>query len=232
MNFDYEDTIKKRSSSGIFKFLKHADCAEAYKDKDFVVTAKLEIPGDLVKVVGGQSDPAPKRQKLNVLENVYNKMSRPDFTLVFEGEEIPCHKIILAAASPVFEAMVENKHREAIENRADIKFSPEVGRAFVQFIYTREVQEDLLKEHTLAFLALGDLYDMQELKDMAETKLLSQLVKENMVEMIFIGELFKADNIYEAALKMTKANMTWLRDQEGGVEELQKLSKDTLTRLI
>ena len=133
---------------------------------------------------------------------------------------------------------------------ADIKFSPEVGRAFVQFIYTREVQEDLLKEHTLAFLALGDLYDMQELKDMAETKLLSQLVKENMVEMIFVGELFKADNIYEAALKMTKANMAWLRDQvrahktiksqnvrnldiqEGGVEELQKLSKDTLTRLI
>ena len=133
---------------------------------------------------------------------------------------------------------------------ADIKFSPEVGRAFVQFIYTREVQEDLLKEHTLAFLALGDLYDMQELKDMAETKLLSQLVKENMVEMIFVGELFKADNIYEAALKMTKANMAWLRDQvrahktiksqnvrnldiqEGGVEELQKLSKVTLTRLI
>ena len=133
---------------------------------------------------------------------------------------------------------------------ADIKFSPEVGRAFVQFIYTREVQEDMLKEHTLAFLALGDLYDMQELKDMAETKLLSQLVKENMVEMIFVGELFKADNIYEAALKMTKANMAWLRDQvrvhktiksqnvrnldiqEGGVEELQKLSKDTLTRLI
>ena len=108
----------------------------------------------------------------------------------------------------------------------------------------------MLKEHTLAFLALGDLYDMQELKDMAETKLLSQLVKENMVEMIFVGELFKADNIYEAALKMTKANMAWLRDQvsakktiksqnvrnldiqEGGVEELQKLSKDTLTRLI
>ena len=105
-------------TGGIGKFLKHADCADAYKDKDFVVTAKLEIPGDLVKVVGGQSDPAPKRQKLNVLENMYNKMSRPDFTLVFEGEEIPCHKIVLAAASPVFEAMVENKHREAIENRA------------------------------------------------------------------------------------------------------------------
>ena len=136
MNFDYEDTIKKRSSSGIFKFLKHADCAEAYKNKDFVVTAKLEIPGDLVKVVGGQSDPAPKRQKLNVLENVYNKMSRPDFTLVFEGEEIPCHKNVLAAASPVFEAMVENKHREAIENRAATGWQNLAAhRAFVERLF-------------------------------------------------------------------------------------------------
>ena len=136
MNFDYTETIGEGRGNGFGNFLKHADCADAYKDKDFVVTAKLEIPGDLVKVVGGQSAPGPKRQKLNVLENVYNKMSRPDFTLVFEGEEIPCHKIVLAAASPVFEAMVENKHREAIENRAATGWQNLAAhRAFVERVF-------------------------------------------------------------------------------------------------
>ena len=48
---------------------------------------------------------------------------------------------------------------------------------------------------------------------MAEIELLSQLDKENMVEMIYIGELFRAEEIFEAALKMIKINMTWLRNQ-------------------
>ena len=70
-----------------------------------------------------------------------------------------------------------------------------------------------LKEHPTAFLALGEMFNLQELKDMAETELLIQLDKENMVAMISIGEIFRADEILEAALKMTKANMAWLRSQ-------------------
>ena len=70
-----------------------------------------------------------------------------------------------------------------------------------------------MREHASAFLAMGELYDLQELKYMAEAELLIQLKKENMVEMISLGEIFRADGIFEAALKMTKANMTWLRSQ-------------------
>ena len=109
--------------------------------------------------------------------------------------------------------MVENKHREAIEGKADIKLTREVGQGLIQYIYTGNLQEGLLKEHPTAFLALGEMYDLPELKDMAENELLIQLDKENMVELISIGETFRAENIFEAALKMTRANMTWLRNQ-------------------
>ena len=70
-----------------------------------------------------------------------------------------------------------------------------------------------MKEHAGAFLAMGELFDLQELKDMAEKELLIQLDKENMVAMISIGDIFRAENIFEAALKMAKANITWLRNQ-------------------
>ena len=76
-----------------------------------------------------------------------------------------------------------------------------------------KVQEDLLKEHAPAFLAMGELYDLQELKDMAENELLIQLDMENMVALISVGDIFRAENIFEAALKMVRANMTWLRNQ-------------------
>ena len=47
----------------------------------------------------------------------------------------------------------------------------------------------------------------------AEVELVDQLDKENMVAMLSIAEFYRADDIFEAALKMTKINMTWLRNQ-------------------
>ena len=56
--------------------------------------------------------------------------------LVFDGQEVPCHKHILSAASSALEAMVENKHKEAIECKANIvELSEDAGRAFVRFMY-------------------------------------------------------------------------------------------------
>ena len=177
INLEKEE-IPAGEQSGEDKFLTHNNCEAAFKDKDFVVTAKLVVPGGIVKIAGHDSAAAAaKKQNPNLLETVYNKMAYTDFTLVFEGEEVPCHKNILAAASPLLEAMVENKEKEAIESKANIKLSAEVGRAFVRFIYTGEVPEDIIKEHPSAFLELGEMYDFLELKSLAEKELLSQLKK-------------------------------------------------------
>ena len=55
--------------------------------------------------------------------------------------------------------------------------------------------------------------NVQELKDLAEGELLRQLNRKNMVELVSIGDLHNAHKIFEAALKMTKSNMAWLRNQ-------------------
>ena len=259
MVFEYSDVVEEHSRWGIGNYLTHTECADVYKEKDFVVTAKLETDGDLVKLVGRQPDTSrywdtgtytPKKRKFDVWENVHSKMARTDFVLVFAGQEVPCHKHILAAASPVLEAMVENKHREAIESTANIKLSADVGKSFVRYIYTGEVQEDVLTEHASAFLAMGELYDLQELKGMAEKELLCQIEKENMVEMISIGDFYSAEDLLEAALKMTKVNMSWLRNQvfsmlwkasksepnfynqDEGMEMVKKLDEDIMAKLL
>ena len=133
------------------------------------------------------------------------------FNLAFQGAEVACHKHVLAAASSVFEAMVENNQlKEAIESRAKIEISEEVGRAFLRFMYTGELEERMLKEQALGLLELGDKYDVQELKQLAEEELVKQLDKWNMKKMISIGETFNAKVILRAALKMKKANRVWL----------------------
>ena len=97
-------------------------------------------------------------------------MERTDFTLVFDGHEIACH--ILAASSPVLRAMVENHHVEAVQSKANMELSEEVGQAFLRFIYTGKLDESLLKEHAPSFLELGEVYDLQKLKQMAEAEML------------------------------------------------------------
>ena len=194
----------------------HAMAKEFFKDRDFVLTAGVEIVSEDVKIFGTRVAPGGSRRLSyceELCENLFEKMQGSDFTIVFNGVNVPCHKHVLAAASPVFEAMVENQHLEAIESKAKIELTEEVGRAFVKFIYTGDLDEGILKEHAVAFLELGDKYDVKVLKDLAEAEMLKQLDKKNMVEYVSIGDLFNAENLFEAALKMTKVNMSWLRSQ-------------------
>ena len=90
--------------------------------------------------------------------------------------------------------MVENQHREA-----NIELSGEIGQAFVRFIYT--LDETLLKDQAVAFLELGEL---QELKGTSERELLKQLDKETMVRLLSISEVFHAEELFEAALYLTR----------------------------
>ena len=223
------------SSHGFKKLLSHAKCADVYKDKDFVLTAFVEIPGKNMKIWGSESANISEKYCMKYCKKLYEKMQDTNFSLVFTGTEVFCHKQVLAAASPVFEAMVGNEHLEAKESKANIVgISEEVGRAFVKFIYTGELEDEVLKEYVVVFLELGDKYDIQELKDLAEGELLIQLDKKNMVEFLSIGDDFHANRLFEAALSMAKANLSWLRSQvsieQKGINVLHRC--DIVTRNI
>ena len=51
------------------------------------------------------------------------------------------------------------------------------------------------------------------MKDTAERELLGQLNLKSMVRLLHFGELLGADELFEAALKMTKTNISWLKTQ-------------------
>jgi len=152
------------------------------------------------------------------LEKAFKKMARSDFILEFDGEELPCHTLILAGASPVLAAMLENNHREAL------------GRAFLRYIYLEEIVEEIMKEEVVAFLELGEKYEVEKLKELAEEKMLQLLDKKNVVEFMMAGDLFRAAKIKAAALKLVMMNLAWLRVE--GKEELRKLSQDIFIELL
>ena len=188
-------------------------CKVLFKEKDFVLTANVEIPGEGMKIAGKEYKALPEKYCVGLCKNLWEKRDTGDFALIFSGLEVPCHKNVLSAASPVFAAMVENEHLEAIENKANIEVSPEVGQAFIRFLYTGELEEGILKEEATVFLELGEKFDVQGLKDLAEDQMVKLLDRKNMVEFLSIGDMYNAGRILEAALRMTKSNITWLRSQ-------------------
>ena len=68
------------------------------------------------------------------------KFIETDFVIVSKtGKEVPCHKFVLAAMSPVFDAMFDMKDSIEVSNgRIEIPDASEKAlKAMVEFIYTR-----------------------------------------------------------------------------------------------
>ena len=83
-----------------------------------------------------------------------------DFYVTSSGETIPCHREVLAQASPVLERMLAHEMEEAREQRDEIDDAqPHAVLALITFTYTVELKCD--DEHTVGVLSLLDRYQVK-----------------------------------------------------------------------
>jgi len=113
----------------------------------------------------------------------------------------------------------------------DIQCSARVGRNLVRFIYTEEMEEDVLKEEAEVFLELGEMYGMETLKKMAEEAMVETLNMENMVRFLLAGDLYRAWRVRERAKELLKLNLRKLREREHW-QELFGGRKDLIIELL
>ena len=62
---------------------------------------------------------------------------------------------------------------------------------FVRYIYLEEIEKGILQEEVVAFLELGEKYEVEKLKELAEEKMLQLLDKKTMVKFLMAGDLFR-----------------------------------------
>jgi hypothetical protein len=93
---------------------------------------------------------------------------------------IPVHKLILAARSPVFRAMLSSGMHEASADEMEITgYAVEAVRAFVRFLYCDVCMRADLNEHAWDLQALADKYDVPSLGRICESYLITELCEEN-----------------------------------------------------
>ena len=131
--------------------------------------------------------------------------------------------------------MMESGMKEAEEGKIDINCSFTVGKELVRFIYTGNVQEDILVEHVVEILELGERLGMETLKMCAEDKMMKILDIENMIRFFVAGDYYRAERIREKAksllkinLRAMKANPDWENEFGAKKELIMELLEDII----
>mmetsp|Transcript_28486 Transcript_28486/g.71572 ORF Transcript_28486/g.71572 Transcript_28486/m.71572 type:complete len:489 (-) Transcript_28486:307-1773(-) len=119
-----------------------------------------------------------------VLSRMWSDMRFADFHIAAKGQEIRCHRSVLAAASPVFEAMVESDMQEGSQAFASIDEMPEDIRAMLEFVYTERLPCGLDCLNILRILRIADCYQLPKLFQVCKGLILPLVTSDNIAEVI------------------------------------------------
>ena len=120
----------------------------------------------------------------------------------------PCHKLVLAARSPVFRAMLQADMKEKQTKKIVIEDSkPEIVSEMLNFIYTGDITNEKLHEMASDLLAVGEKYQLVHLTKMCEDKLCSTLEVDKSIEYLVLGDLYNLLTLKTLALELVAKNM-------------------------
>ncbi|NXC16959.1 SPOPL protein, partial [Corythaeola cristata] len=165
--------------------------------------------GPLVSVVqdsvniSGQSNTntlkVPECRLAEDLGNLWETTRFTDCSFYVGGQEFKAHKSVLAARSPVFNAMFEHEMEESKKNRVEINdVDPEVFKEMMRFIYTGKAPN--LEKMADNLLAAADKYALERLKVMCEEALCSNLSVENVADILILADLHSAEQLKAQAI--------------------------------
>lgn len=142
---------------------------------------------ELLKIVNGQPD---KRDLGPQLGALLDSGRFSDVVVRVGQEEIKAHSAILAARSPVFEAMWSSGMREQQQKEVVIKdLDPGSVRRMLRFMYTGALDVKLEKDSdAISLLEVAHQYDVASLVEVCVATLSSWLTEDKAAEYLMIAE--------------------------------------------
>nr|KAG5688856.1 hypothetical protein BaRGS_005231 [Batillaria attramentaria] len=186
-------------------------------DDKLTIFCEVSVVGDTVNV-SGQSNCTPVKvpdcRLSEDLGQLFQSSSFSDVFLCVGGHEFRVHKSILAARSPVFYAMFEHEMTESKRNRVEITdVDHDVMREMLRFIYTGKAPN--LDKMADELLAAADKYALERLKVMCEEALCSNLMIDNVCEILVLADLHSADQLKSHAIDFINSHATDVMDSAG-----------------
>jgi len=200
---------------GFSRFASHDKCSRLGL-KNGVFELKVKVTVGNRKII---SKDCPQK---STSSKIYEEKSCTDFEIISDGKSYPCHKVFLSAASTVFKGMIESGMKESLSSTLVLESFPEdVIKNFLRFMYIGDMDEKVMSDNCVIFFELGEKYDMEDLKVVAEQAMISGLNPENMISFFKVGQLLRGENIRASAKTFICQNMKNMSDKQKLRTELQ-----------
>jgi len=135
-----------------------------------------------------------------------------DVTFIAGDQEIPAHKALLAAKSPVFATMFRSRMNEEQTDRIEIQEKAPVFEELLRFIYAGEVEK--LDINAEGLLPIADKYGIDQLKSLCEMQLVAQLNASNALQRLVLADLHGASHLKCEAIQVINSNASEVTQTE------------------
>ena len=103
-------------------------------------------------------------------------MEFTDFSIVAQdGDEIRCHRAILAAASPVFRGMMSGEWQETLQTLERRDIAKENIVTLLEFIYLGRLPADVEYTNLMKLAQIADYYQMPSLVNQCAARISAQV---------------------------------------------------------
>ncbi len=135
-----------------------------------------------------------------------------DVTLVCEGVEFRCHKIVLAARSDVFRAMFSNHYmKESQSNMVNITDSdPETVSQMLDFLYTDQPRN--MYKYALGLLPLADKYNLPRLRLECERYLSDNISQIDALDILLLADKHSLTRLTDVAVNYVALNIGTVKE--------------------
>ncbi len=157
-----------------------------------------------------------------------------DFTLVSDTHSrVPCHRLVLAARSEIFEAMFNSKMKEPIERELKLPLDGNCLDKFVDYMYGREkgYKMDSLQE-VRQLMPVADMYNLEGLKEVCRDAMHQCLNEETLFETISMARLFNCPGVKRATVKFLGEKIHDIVEKPKIWEVLVKEHDDVLKEVL
>ncbi|KAM3957017.1 BTB and MATH domain-containing protein 42 [Aphomia sociella] len=130
-----------------------------------------------------------------------------DFTIESaDGHKFKVHKVLLAANSEVFKAMLKDEMAEGQTGYVRlIDVTKEDFQSVLEFIYSGTIV-DMESSNFFNLLQLADRFNLRGLLDLCQYVLSQHLTIDNALETLIIADMYNANILKTAAMKVIKKN--------------------------
>lgn len=131
-----------------------------------------------------------------------------DFTIESaDGAKFQIHKVILAAHSEVFKAMLKEETAESQNSYVKlVDVNEEDLRCMLEYIYTGTVK-DVENINFGTLLMLADRYNLRGLWELSQYALSEQISLDNALDILVIADMYDSDFLKHEAMKFIKNNL-------------------------